>query len=317
MSNQSSNTCICQIIGVEYLVNVPFHTISGIILAISAVLTISSNVIFLISMLKHAQNKSISEVLLMSLAFSDLLMGCFICPLTSYILLDAVSNHKMECALLAPGLTAGIMLLQMSVTSILLLALDLFLSVTYPYFYNRNVTKRRFLFVLMVLWLFGIVSTLTTLSSPSNIFIGVMANASSNLLCIMIILLMYMRTYFEISKIESRVTIHSHQDISVYASKRKMLKLSMSITIVFLSFLAPFGVCALYIFIVPKTSFFVSYYLTGAVVAVLLNPLCDPFVYYFRLAKVRRNVKRLLFSRNRIEQTEELRSSKNSKIQTE
>ncbi|KAK3537382.1 hypothetical protein QTP70_008843 [Hemibagrus guttatus] len=119
--------------------------------AIVSLITITGNILVMLSFKVNSQLKTVNNYYLLSLAFADLIIGMFSMNLyTSYILMGYWSLGNLACDLwLAMDYVAS----NASVMNLLVISFDRYFSITRPLTYRAKRTPKRALIMIGLAWL--------------------------------------------------------------------------------------------------------------------------------------------------------------------
>ncbi|XP_057311955.1 lysophosphatidic acid receptor 4-like [Hydractinia symbiolongicarpus] len=253
-------------------------------------------------MSKHSSSTSVSEVLYIMLAVSDLLSGIIYIPTWCCHWILALSSIPTCIPIILTSIL-GYTLAIFSVFTILFITINIYLSVIHPFLYEVWVTKKRVFTLNLFVWIIFLVMVVGSTSTSLSMWIRC-KNMTTYLLVIIIIVMvtMHIRLNNEINRICSRVaqtsTAQQTQDISM---KKKATKMGVKIMLAFLMCFVPISSILLYNKMNPTV--IVSNYLQHVgIVLLFLNALLDPFIYYFRLGRIRSKVQ-VLFNNSQTKET--------------
>lgn len=256
------------------------------------------------------KSRSASDLLYIILAFTDILTGTIVKTTFSYELYYLSTTSQIHCSVWAFVNVTGYIFSTISISVIAVISTELYISVNHSFFYERSITKNRLCFILFCLGTFLVVTPIVNRILRIDYFDtyrDIMAIACIPIVIVMS--LMHLRTYFAINKMISRVRGQDFNEALMLNSKKKLLKMAALILFTFVCCFMPVAVTSLYILQVGHRTVEIQSNVVPVVeIIALTNSFLDPFVYYFRLGKVRRNMKKLLFcsnsiSENRFDQT--------------
>ena len=286
MTNNST-IIICDFLKVEYILNVHFHSTIIAILIASIILGALFNTLFLTSMIKYTPKKSVSEKLFMALSIIDFIESITAVPAWVYVLIDAIQDRSLECQAMVYTILFASIFFHMSIVNIVLINVNLYLSVVHSYFYLIHFTRNNMFYLLAILWILCIITlAVPIIISKALFFTAVLIFGSFNLVAIVVTGCMYISIYLEFTKMQSRGEGNSAQNAEMLQSKKKLMKMTISISCVFLFFSAPLGSCSSYFLLVDRSAYVASYGLTVSFALSRLNH------------KVRTNIRKLFFARN-------------------
>ncbi|XP_057311208.1 adrenocorticotropic hormone receptor-like [Hydractinia symbiolongicarpus] len=264
---------------------------------IIGVLTIIFNAVYLISMYKYSTKLSVADTLYIMLSVSDLLTGSlFVLPLTGVQIFAAYG--QASCFLNDFAVINGSMLGAMSGIIICFITVDLFLSLHYPFIYENWFTSKRAVFIILAIFITLASTTITTrrTSLKAHRIFELFMSANVGVLCILMFLMHY-AIHQELQRLytrERKLNITPSENVK-YQKKGKKLGLKMLITL--LVCYIPIATYFVTVLFADKSQHYIYYMEDLSYLIFCLNPLLDPFIYYFRLKRIRSRIRRL-FSRN-------------------
>uniref|UniRef100_A0A8C4X368 G-protein coupled receptors family 1 profile domain-containing protein n=1 Tax=Erpetoichthys calabaricus TaxID=27687 RepID=A0A8C4X368_ERPCA len=157
-----NNNASCFRILLETKAYVSLYICSGLVI----ILTIFGNLFVIISICHFKQLHTPTNILILSLAVVDFLVGLLVMPFkfSNYIEYcwyfgDMMCSFHYGCYLL---LTSA------SVSNLVFISLDRYLAVCNPFFYNAKVTMPRTLFCVFLSWLLSLLYILTYMNSEGS-----------------------------------------------------------------------------------------------------------------------------------------------------
>lgn len=285
-------TCITYLADVE--INLYFHSVTVAFAITSSLLTVIFNSIYLISIVKFTRNFFPNDIVYILLSVSDLLAGFVYMPTWCAAWIVAMHQSRHECFLLKLVNITGHILADMSLLAIVGITLDIYLSILHPFFYEKHVTNRRTFLFVTGLWLLTIV-LIISLSAMSLKYWRIYENTAGIFAVVscVTVSLMHIKIYLEIKSMCRKVPRSSVSQIHILKTKKKVSRTGTKILLTFILCFLPISCCVMYRNIVKRTTFMASYAEQIAHCIFLLNPLLDPFVYYFRLSRIRSNIRRI------------------------
>ena len=274
------------------------ETLFAILICISiicTVLTSTINSLFLITVIKTNYTKSTYQKLYTCLAITDLLLGLTSWPSIVVLfarLLSGDCNIKVQFAYTHCWST---ILLGISFSIIFLITLDQYLSVTHPFFYERNISFKRLTIVICVMTFTNLVTNIAVLTIDIQLNSKVLEPVSAGIIFIAIIqsAFMYMRVFRVIQKSQRRIkdlTLASKQG-SQLKSKLKAIK---NILIAYLAVLICFSPCGTYFILGRQGSFIDTYVFLPALLLAATSSIWDLLIFYLRYADIRCATKTVL-----------------------
>ena len=272
-------------------------------LIIIALITLVSNGLFLIVVLRSKRLHTNHNLMLISLSVSDFLTGIIVTPINA-ISFIYVMNEKYPCWLFWLRTISFHAVSTISLSTLLFISFEKYLAIMYTYYYQRVVTKRKITLIVVGVWIFGIslalIGDLIGLSYPKIrrflwtyvTYLGVVFYTA--------IFYFYGRIFREIQKVKRRIAIENtfQSDDSVVRESSKAAK-TMVVIIGVLS-LCYLPLITAYIMWPPnqtmhspglKRSELLVKPIT--IVTVLSSAAMNPAIYYVRMSSVRREFKRI------------------------
>lgn len=287
----------CDIFGVRIIPTQAYFFPLAIILSAQCISAIFFNSLFLLAMSKQVCKTSVSEHLFMMLAVTDMLAALAVMP-GWVVQIVEILFAKLHCFLPTYLLTAGYSLVLMSVTIIVLITVDIYLSILHPFLYQKFATKSRATFVAILMWSLCMASSLTSSIVSSRCWQRYeVIGALLTIPVVISMFLIHFRVYKEVEKIQKKGSVNKLKKRKKIGVHKRSLRMAVGILITFVLCFIPLAVYSIYVLIMGKTAELVTYGMSTVYTITLLNCVLDPFVYYFRLTKVRRRVSSILSSR--------------------
>ncbi|KAK9956874.1 hypothetical protein ABG768_014581 [Culter alburnus] len=150
----------------ERSVSVSVYVILYVATAAVAFLTVCGNLLVIISVSHFKQLHTPANILILSLAVSDLLVGVFVMPLYLSGLIEScwISGPVM-CSFLK---FADFQATSVSVHTVTLIAVDRFLALSYPFFYSEKISPTVICIATLFNWLFSLLYNFTLLFINGN-----------------------------------------------------------------------------------------------------------------------------------------------------
>lgn len=292
----NSTEIICDIFRVELEVNPIFHVTLSIIVILISILTISLNSMYLIVVYKFSKLFSISDILYIFLAVSDLLTGVILMPAFAGFWIYT-SYSGTDCTFLKFVNACAHTFTLISVLTISLITTDVYASIVHPFAYRAYFTKKIFYATSAVVWIISITFPIIfVLIAPYYWYIYQNISGSMALSAMMALCVMHYKIHLSIKQLSCQINFSSAKENENVKTKRKASKLAVSILITLIACFLPSLIYFFYITIHGTTTKSVSYVFQTTGVIVFLNAFFDPFVYYFRLGRVRTKIKKMFMN---------------------
>ncbi len=297
MNLTSNQTDSCQ----EYLCperSVSLHVYVILYLAAAAVslLTVCGNLLVIISVSHFKQLHTPANILILSLAVSDLLVGVFVMPLyLSWLIESCWISGPVMCSVFN---FVTFQATSVSVHTVALIAVDRFLALRSPFLYSEKISPSVICIATLFNWLFSLIYNFTLLYVNGN-FTGVMCPGEclyiideiSSLIDLLIVLLMpctliiilYTHVFVIVKRHVSAIRalqVHNSTGTSKNRvgdkSERKAAILLGILVFVFLLCLLPYYICSL---VIPYSKADLFYVRDVAVIFFFLNSTINPIIY--------------------------------------
>lgn len=292
MANVISTT-VCATVGAEFEVIIYVQATMAAILFLMGILTVVLNAIYLTAMYKYSSDFSASDICYVSLSISDVLTGMIVLPgFGVFWIIHLVSDTN---CILYNYLSLGTHILtSVSLVTIILITAELYVSVIHPFKYEKYVTKRRLFWINFLIWCFLATSSFANSFSPVVQQYTNQSVAGAIVFCLVIFLIfLHVRINSEIEKMRKRIRHHSIEAKESIKNKKKALAMSVSVMSLFSVCFLPSSFCVIYITLAGPSKFAATYLLSTTAVISQLSALLNPFMYYFRLRRIRLKVRKL------------------------
>ncbi|NP_001076383.1 trace amine associated receptor 14e [Danio rerio] len=280
----------------ERSVSLSVYVILYVAAAAVALLTVCGNLLVIISVSHFKQLQTPANILILSLAASDLLVGVFVIPLhLSWVIESCWTSGSVMCAVLK---VVNFQATSVSVHTVALIAVDRFLALGFPFFYSEKISLTVNCIATLVNWLFSLLYNFTLLYINGNftdvvcpgVCIAIIDGISSivDLLivflmpCILIIIL-YTHVFVIAKKHATAIRalqVHNSTESSKNKisdkSERKAAMLLGILVFVFLLCLLPYYITSLVIPYISENLFHIR---DVTVMMFFLNSTINPIIY--------------------------------------
>ena len=225
---------------------------------------------------------------------TDFITGSVVMTSFSYELFYFSIKKDINCINWVFIKVSGYSFVTWSIATVAVISCELYLSVVHPFFYQAKVNKTKILTILFIIYACYVTAPVTTRVMSSEIFDRYRETMA--IICIPVVILMgltLLKTYITINNIITRVRGQDFNKILMLSSKKKLLTMATIVLLTFTICFMPVAVTSIYILHTKRTVKLESYVVPIVEIIALANSFFDPFVYYFRLRKVRKNIKRL------------------------
>ncbi|XP_070816970.1 trace amine-associated receptor 13c-like [Chaetodon trifascialis] len=124
------------------------------LLSCIALLTVTLNLLVIISISHFRQLQTPTNLILLSLAVSDLLVGLTVMPFAIILLQSCGFQGKISCAL---SYLSGFILTSASVGNMVLISMDRYVAICYPLHYSSMVTPSRVKTCMSLCWICSVI----------------------------------------------------------------------------------------------------------------------------------------------------------------
>ena len=325
-SSDTTETLVCEDIASLGLKMVPFpsavlfRSVSVVLCVFNSVLcpvTVAGNILVFMAVLRKEQLRTVANTSILCLAFTDLMVGFFVQP--SYVVYQAsklnASPNSFPCDTLLIYSFSGVICICMSFLTLILISLERYMAVFFPYVYEAKVSSRRVIFVTVTVWAISIGILLSV-----RFLFGINSNEETGVISLVIIanFLVTSCVYFKIFRLVKRCNaqVNVHVEMSQHTtstsertendsptqvnSSPREAKASKTVAFVagtlFLCFTPT--LCATIVDQAGLAPTDLLYHVIYPVAetAVLLNSCVNPGIYVWRNRGIRRSLRELLSS---------------------
>ncbi|XP_059369439.1 trace amine-associated receptor 13c-like [Carassius carassius] len=280
----------------ERSVSLSVYVILYVAAAAVSLLTVCGNLLVIISVSHFKQLHTPANILILSLAVSDLLVGVFVMPLYLSCLIESCwTSGPVMCSILK---FVDFQATSVSVHTVALIAVDRFLALSSPFFYSEKISPTLICIVTLFNWLFSLFYNIIILFVNGN-FTDVMCpgvcvssvDGVSSLIDLLIVFLMpctlIIILYTHVFIIAKRhvtairaLQVHNSTGSSKNRvsdkSERKAAIMLGILVIVFLLCLLPYYISSL---VIPYSNVDLFYVRNVAVIFFFLNSTINPIIY--------------------------------------
>ena len=166
-------------------------------------LTVAGNILVFMAVLRKVQLRSVANTSILCLAFTDFMVGVFVQP--SYVVYQAsklaASPDSFPCDQLLIYSFSGVICICMSFLTLILISLERYMAVFYPYIYEAKVNSRRVILVTVMVWAISIGILLSV-----RFLFGINSNEETGVISFVIItnFLVTSFVYFKIFRLVKR-----------------------------------------------------------------------------------------------------------------
>ncbi|XP_078345717.1 histamine H2 receptor-like [Oculina patagonica] len=225
-SSSQSEKFVCDDIGSLGLKMVPFspavlfRSVSLVLCVVNSVLcplTVAGNILVFVAVLRKSQLRTVANTSILCLAFTDLMVGVFVQP--SYVVYQASkltsSPDSFPCDKLLIYSFSGVICICMSFLTLILISLERYMAVFYPYLYVAKVNSKRVIAVTVTVWAISIGILLTV-----RFLFGINSNEETGVISLVIItnFLVTSFVYFKIFRLVKRSNAQVNVEMSQQTS---------------------------------------------------------------------------------------------------
>jgi len=183
-----------------------FRSVSVILCVLNSFLcplTVAGNILVFMAVLRKVPLRTVANTSILCLAFTDLMVGGFVQP--SYVVYQAsklaASPDSFPCDKLLIYSFSGVICICMSFLTLILISLERYLAVFYPYTYEAKVNSRRVILFTVTVWAISIGILLSV-----RFLFGINSNEETGVISLVIItnFLVTSVVYFKIFRLVKR-----------------------------------------------------------------------------------------------------------------
>ncbi|KAK9956877.1 hypothetical protein ABG768_014584 [Culter alburnus] len=285
----------------ERYVSLSVYVILYVAAAAVALLTVCGNLLVIISVSHFKQLHTPANILILSLAVSDLLVGVFVMPLhLSWVIESCWISGPVMCSALK---IVNFQATSVSVHTVAQIAVDRFLALSYPFFYSEKISPTVICFATLFNWLFSLLYNFTLLFINGNFTdvtcpgecVAIIDGVSSliDLLVVFLmpctlIIILYTHVFVIAKKHAAAIrALQVHNSTSKNRvsdkSERKAAILLGILVFVFLLCLLPYYICSL---VIPYSNDDLFHVRDVTVIVFFLNSTINPIIYALFLSLV-------------------------------
>ncbi|XP_052442639.1 trace amine-associated receptor 13c-like [Carassius gibelio] len=280
----------------ERSVSLSVYVILYVAAAAVSLLTVCGNLLVIISVSHFKQLHTPANILILSLAVSDLLVGVFVMPLhLSWVIESCWTSGPVMCSALK---IVNFQATSVSVHTVALIAVDRFLALSSPFLYSEKVSPTVICIVSLFNWLFSLFYNFTLLFVNGNftdvtcpgICIAIIDGISSFIDLIVVflmpctlIIILYTHVFVIVKRHVTAIRglqVHNSAGSSKNRvsdkSERKAAMLLGILVIVFLLCLLPYYICSL---VIPYSGDDLFDVRDVVVIVFFLNSTINPIIY--------------------------------------
>ena len=259
--------------------------------------SIMLNIVTIYAIHKTSAIAKTLKTLLLSLACSDVAVGLFILPLSTFFLVKWLQLDNLNCNIYQVLNISGYLFLTASFFGVVAVSVDRFLAVHLHLRYQELVTHRRVVVVVIGKWLcsaFFSLITLWGLAGAKEIIESVIAAFG-----FIVTFVVYIRIYLTVRRHKNQIHSMQVQEVA-HSDELKnfmvLMKSTVSIFYVYLVLLIcylPFCICSAVIRIYGS-SIASKHFFLYSMSLVYLNSSLNPVIYCWRMRHVRRTIMDIL-----------------------
>lgn len=310
MELNKSNIVVCQHISIfqEYTGN---HSSTDMVSDISAcivnavltILTIIGNSCIILAYHENRTLQTKSNLLIVALAFTDLLVGIFVQPLFIWVKIKQMMG-TIDCLLeiisdLSTKFSFSISLLTLG----LIVTTERFFAVFYPLKHHAWLTKKKLFYSIIVVW---VTTAIVVLSIPLGI--PRVVYQSFGLILIVLTLATSLFLYTKIARklrtMKSRIAPSTGPRVKRLSWTSNPSQIRAAVTMFYV--LGSLFICwipmlsgFLYVSIQGQNLVYQKFLWTWGVTCIFLNSFCNPFIYSWRNRNMSSAIRRLFVNGNR------------------
>ncbi|XP_051731297.1 trace amine-associated receptor 13c-like [Ctenopharyngodon idella] len=278
----------------ERSVSLSVYVIQYVAATAASLLTVCGNLLVIISVSHFKQLHTPANILILSLAVSDLLVGGFVMPLHLPWLIESCWTSGPVMCLVFDFVNFHVT--SVSIHTVTLIAVDRFLALSYPFFYSEKISPTVICIATLFNWLFLLFYNFTLLFINGNftdvtcpgkcVYIVDKVSFLIDLLVVFLvpctlIIILYTHVFVIVKKHATAIrSLNVHNSTSKNRvsdkSERKAAILLGILVFLFLLCLLPYYICSL---VIPYSN--ANYFFVRDVAAIffLLNSTINPIIY--------------------------------------
>ncbi|XP_048064076.1 trace amine-associated receptor 13c-like [Megalobrama amblycephala] len=277
----------------ERSVSLSVYVIQYVATAAVTLLTVCGNLLVIISVSHFKQLHTPANILILSLAVSDLLTGLFVIPFHLILLIETCwSSGLLMCSFFN---FVTFLATSVSVNTVTQIAIDRFLALTYPFFYSEKISPTVMCIATLFNWMFSLLYNFTLLFVNGNFtavcpgvcvyFIDGVSSLIDLLVVFLVpctlIIILYTHVFVIVKKHVTAIrALQVHKSTSKNRvsdkSERKAAILLGILVFVFLLCLLPYYICSL---VIPSNNTYYFYVRDVSVIFFYLNSTINPIIY--------------------------------------
>ena len=281
-------------VGLHLYTNITLTTIS----LLSALLGSFANVLVVLSYFKNSRLRTLSNVPLLSLAFSDLLVTAVVLPFHSARLIKEIDGTH-DCVLwaftrLTSYFSAGVSLLTVTFISV-----ERYITLAYPYHYQTILTRFRMRIVIANIWCFSFVMVISHLGLiPYKIFFAI--GAGIVVICIITLLSIWIWVYKLLQNHRRRITTQhrpSQTSKKEFKSSRDMIKNTRTSAVIVVGLILCYlPLVFMFAYYYTEPTNFMGIYLVSpwGEILLLTHSLFNPLYVFWRKSEFRHTARVLI-----------------------
>ncbi|XP_051510459.1 trace amine-associated receptor 13c-like [Myxocyprinus asiaticus] len=283
----------------ERSVSFPVYVFIYVAAAAVVLLTVCGNLLVIISVSHFKQLHTPANILILSLAVSDFLVGVFVLPFNLISMTESCWIWgRISCIIFS---LVSFQVTMMSIYTVTLIAVDRFLALNYPFLYSEKISPTVTGILTLVNWVFSLLYNFTIIFINGNISVSVMCSGQCYVIisevssfidllvvflipCTLIIIL-YTHVFFIAKKHAIAIRalqVHNNTESSKnrmsdsMKSERKAALVLCILVSVFLMCLLPYYIYSL---IIQFTNADLLYAKDVTIMIFLLNSSINPIIY--------------------------------------
>ncbi|XP_042351140.1 trace amine-associated receptor 8a-like [Plectropomus leopardus] len=278
------------------------------VLSCISLLTVSLNLLVIISISHFRQLHTTTNILLLSLAVTDFLVGLMQMPAEMLLLQGCWILGDLLCT---AGFFLGFISINASTGNMVLISVDRYIAICDPMFYSTKVTLRRVQFCICVCWIFSAVHSSwimrDLLKQPGrynscygecvmviNYIEGAVDLCVSFFAPILVVVVLYVRIFVvavsQARAMRSHVAAAAQQRSKTKTAKKSEMKAARTLGVVVVVFLMCF--CPYYSFTIAAENNLISASTAASQIRLIyINSCLNPLIYAFFYPWFRKSIK--------------------------
>ena len=242
-----------------------------------------ANGLIILAYCRNRRLRTIQNLIFFSLAFTDISVTAFLQPVLVIINIRGVLGYTESCSILKLRALLSFVCVNLSLTTIVILSLQSFITLAYPYRYQSMITKFRLKITFVSCWLFILTLTLiTVVLNETKIavygFLGIIVSTIS------IVVFTWIWTCRLVARHRRAIRATQNPSTPENVTKKKIIKSTVTAIVIISSLLGCYFLFVIFYFHYAVTGQSGNLYIPWIVAATLTysNSLINPCLVFWR-----------------------------------